>query len=152
MTREEFIKKYKNDCRYYFDGYYSDCIDDFLTNIYNDHEAQLKAKNEHLKEFKEAFELQKEAIQSMKQSFEELLKAKDEEIDRLKKINNELLYTPYKKMAREEIKAERKKARSIVAMLFWEWKRAQKWVGKNHFAVKGNEDAFKKAYVMLKEK
>ena len=48
MTREKFIKKYKNDCRYYFDGYYSDCIDDFLTNIYNDHEAQLKAKESDL--------------------------------------------------------------------------------------------------------
>ena len=54
MTREEFIKKYKNDCRYYFDGYYSDCIDDFLTNIYNDHEAQLKAKDERIKELEEA--------------------------------------------------------------------------------------------------
>ena len=48
MTREEFIKKYKNDCRYYFDGYYSDCIDDFLTNIFNDHETQLKAKDEEI--------------------------------------------------------------------------------------------------------
>ena len=54
MKREEFIKKYKNDCLYYFDGYYSDCIDDFLTNIYNDHEAQLKAKDEHIKELEEA--------------------------------------------------------------------------------------------------
>ena len=48
MTREQFIKKYKNDCHYYFDGYYSDCIDDFLTNIYNDHEAQLKSKDEEI--------------------------------------------------------------------------------------------------------
>ena len=54
MTREEFIKKYKNDCRYYFDVYYSDCIDESLTNIYNDHEAQLKAKDERIKELEEA--------------------------------------------------------------------------------------------------
>lgn len=54
MPREEFIKKYKNDCRYYFDGYYIGCIDDFLTNIYNDHEAQLKAKDERIKELEEA--------------------------------------------------------------------------------------------------
>ena len=52
MTRKEFIKKYKNDCRYYFDGYYRDCIDDFLTNIYNDNEAQLKAKDEEIKVLK----------------------------------------------------------------------------------------------------
>ena len=45
MTMEEFIKKYKNDCRYYFDGYYSDCIEDFLTNIYNDHEALQQPKS-----------------------------------------------------------------------------------------------------------
>lgn len=50
MTRKEFIKKYKNDCRYYFDGYYRDCIDDFLTNIYNDHEAQLKVKDKRIAE------------------------------------------------------------------------------------------------------
>ena len=44
-----------------------------------------------------------------------------------------------------------KKARSIVAMLFWEWKEAQKFAGKHHFTTKVNEDAFKKAYKMLKE-
>ena len=70
MTREEFIKKYKNDCRYYFDGYYSDCIDDFLTNIYNDHEAQLK--------------LASDVYSTDKMHMYQELKAKDEEIKKLK--------------------------------------------------------------------
>lgn len=37
-------------------------------------------------------------------------------------------------------------------MLFWEWKKSQRWFSKNHFAVKGNEDAFKKSYAILKDK
>lgn len=60
------------------------------------------------------------------QDAKEVIIKKDKEIERQKNINNELLYTPFKKMMREEINAERKKARSIVAMLFWEWKRKQR--------------------------
>ena len=86
MTREEFIKKYKNDCRYYFDGYYSDCIDDFLTNIYNDHEAQLKAKDEEIIALKAECEYdQRNAARSQRESVSLLdkIKFKDNEIDRL---------------------------------------------------------------------
>ena len=53
MTREEFIKKYEDDCSYYFDGYYSCCIDDFLTDIYNDFKAELRAKDEEIERLKE---------------------------------------------------------------------------------------------------
>ena len=53
MTREEFIKKYKNDCRYYFDGYYRDCVEYFLTKIYSDHEAEIKAKDKKIERLKE---------------------------------------------------------------------------------------------------
>ncbi|NCB03547.1 MAG: hypothetical protein EOM67_15555 [Spirochaetia bacterium] len=63
MTREEFIKKYKNDWLYYFDGYYSACIDDFLTNIYNDHEAQLKAKDEEIERLEEIINTSIEEIE-----------------------------------------------------------------------------------------
>lgn len=76
MTRKEFIKKYKNDCRYYFDGYYRDCIDDFLTNIYNDHEAQLKAKESDL----ERQDMIIKCLNIDLDNKEKLLKAKDEEI------------------------------------------------------------------------
>lgn len=72
MTREEFIKKYKNDCRYYFDGYYSGCIDDFLTKIYNDHEAQLK--------------LASDVYSTDKMHMYQELKAKDDEIRRLNNL------------------------------------------------------------------
>ena len=56
MTLENFIDKYKKDCNYYFDGYYSPCVDDFLTKIYSEHTVE----------------------------FNEVVKAKDEEIERLK--------------------------------------------------------------------
>ena len=87
MTREEFIKKYKNDCSYYFDSYYRDCIDDFLTNIYNYHEAQLKAKENDL-------ERQDMIIKCLSMDLdnkEKLLKAKDEEIKELGEIVQQYL-------------------------------------------------------------
>ena len=80
------------------------------------------------------------------------LKAKDEEIERLncrayhaEGYINDLHNHPKDKKFYDA------KTRSIVAMLFWEWKQSCKWAGKNHFSTKGNEDAFKKAYKMLKD-
>ena len=90
MTREEFIKKYKNDCLYYFDGYYSDCIDDFLTNIYNDHEAQLKAKESDL----ERQDMIIKCLNIDLDNKEKLLKVKDEEIEKLKLIVEEAIRKP----------------------------------------------------------
>ena len=90
MTREEFIKKYKNDCRYYFDGYYSDCIDDFLTNIYNDHEAQLKAKESDL----ERQDMIIKCLNIDLDNKEKLLKVKDKEIEKLKLIVEEAIRKP----------------------------------------------------------
>ena len=87
MTREEFIKKYKNDCCYYFDGYYRDCIDDFLTNIYNDHEAQLKAKESDL----ERQDMIIKCLNIDLDNKEKLLKAKDEEIKELGEIVQQYL-------------------------------------------------------------
>ena len=80
MTREEFIKKYKNDCHYYFDGYYRDCIDDFLTNIYNEHEAQLKAKDIAIELLANACKLGLET----QDKYRIIIKAKDEEIERIR--------------------------------------------------------------------
>ena len=105
MTREEFIKKYKNDCSYYFDSYYRDCIDDFLTNIYNYHEAQLKAKENDL-------ERQDMIIKCLSMDLdnkEKLLKAKDEEIKELGEIVQQYLipsknYDAIIKAKDEEIK------------------------------------------------
>ena len=130
MTREEFIKKYKNDCRYYFDGYYSDCIDDFLTNIYNDHEAQLKAKDKRIAE---------------------LEKNNTNLINDVIVLDNDL---------HRFLSIERKKTRSIVAMLFWEWRKDKRiYENANKYTketaelyVNCSELSFKKAYAMLKGK
>ena len=133
MTREEFIKKYKNDCRYYFDGYYSDCIDDFLTNIYNDHEAQLKAKENHIVELNK------------------MVMEKNEIIDVLHISSSGFndLYDDYRKLSRK-----------IVAMLFWEWKKTTRLTegetmdeyddGYDCGCVAQAEQLFKKSYAMLK--
>ena len=133
MTREEFIKKYKNDCSYYFDGYYSDCIDDFLTNIYDEHEAQLKVKENHIVELNK------------------MVKAKDEQIEILQISSHgfECLYDDYKMLSHK-----------IVAMLFWDMKKYDRYSkvinvqdyvnNKNKFFAL--ELVFKKAYAMLKDK
>ena len=99
-----------------------------------------------------------EVVDKIFDNLEAKLKAKDEEIERLKEKYNEILYTPYKKMAREELKAERKKTRSIVAMLFWDMKKYDRYSkvnnvqdyvnNKNKFFVL--ELVFKKAYKMIK--
>jgi hypothetical protein len=36
MTKKEFFKKYKEKLAYICDGYYRDCIDELLEQIYND--------------------------------------------------------------------------------------------------------------------
>ena len=92
------------------------------------------------------------------------LKAKDKEIERMKEKYNEILYSPYKKMAREELKSERKKTRYIVAISFWEWRKWQRrykeeWItDRNKRALSlysmascTAENLFKKTYAMLKD-
>ena len=137
MTREEALEKLSNIERVegnWVIGYYLVPTEELIDQIYNDHEAQLK--------------LASDVYSTDKMHMYQELKAKDEEIERLK--------------AKHEIQLNHRKAqsarlrrynpsRSIVAMLFWEWKKSQRWAGKNHFASKGNEDAFKKAYKILKE-
>ena len=54
MKKEDFIRKHDDACCYYFDGYYSSCIEEFLGEIYDDFEAEIKAKEERIKELEEA--------------------------------------------------------------------------------------------------
>ena len=77
--------------------------------------------------------------------FEQKIKAKDKEIERLncRAYHAEGYISDLHNHPKDK-KFYDAKARSIVAMLFWEWKKSQRWGSKNHFAVKGNEDAFKK--------
>ena len=145
MTREEALKLLGGVLQGYL-------LKDDINQIYNDHEAQLK--------------LASDVYSTDKMHMYQELKAKDEEIRRLNNLYADTikelgkLDDAYSKVAYdfesavmeiERLKIETKKARSIVAMLFWEWKKSQRWAGKNHFASKGNEDAFKKAYKMLKD-
>ena len=87
MTREEACKKAQIID---FQGGYTIAL---VTGIYNDHEAQLKAK--------------------------------DEEIERLKGKTQilEVLVDNTKDIIEAQTRMCKTKARSIVAMLFWEWKK-----------------------------
>lgn len=147
-------------------------VDIVLNQIYNDHEAQIKAKDSITQDIKEAYEFKSIAYDLLL----EAIKAKDEEIIELNHTVSGLneMYLE----AKEEIERlinkvvvldndldrfvsiERNKARSIVAMLFWNMKKASliKSTGYQYSDgwQKGEElmasKIFKKAYAMLKDK
>jgi len=86
---------------------------------------------------------------------EEQLNAKDEEIEKLKKERNHF-HDKYIEVGQSILDwATDKKARSIVAMLFWEWRKAKE----NYNAlyqydkgiVEGMRYSFQKAYEMIKD-
>lgn len=82
---------------------------------------------------------------------EEQLKAKDEEIEREHNLNLVLLNA----FANEEIK-KKSKARSIVAMLFWEWRKYNSnFKNEENGFIQGRasktKELFYKSYKMLKE-
>ena len=55
LTREQFVKKYKPDCNYYFDGYYNGCEIEFLNKIYDSFEEAMKPKTCELCAYCEPF-------------------------------------------------------------------------------------------------
>lgn len=79
----------------------------------SEHEAQLKAKDE-------AFNLLAETV------YMKAIREKDEEIERLKEDYEKRLDKWRSKIWNMPYYAETKTARSIVAMLFWEWKEAKR--------------------------
>ena len=89
-------------------------------------------------------------IQTKFEQMEAQLKAKDEEIERLKADCEVRLDTWRSKIWNMPYYAETKKARSIVAMLFWEWKDTKDCTD-DEIVVSFSEDVFLKAYKMLKE-
>ena len=107
MTREEAHKYVLDNCGYVHK--------EFIEQIFNDHEAQIKAKNE--------------------------------EVERLKKEDKKTIGGLGGLIA--ENMREAKKARSIVAMLFWESKRYTR-IG---LTLNSNSmyRAFNRAYKMLKD-
>ena len=63
LTREQFVKKYKPDCNYYFDGYYNGCEIEFLNKIYDSFEEAMKAKDEEIERLKKAIDTSIEEIE-----------------------------------------------------------------------------------------
>ena len=129
-----------------------------IDQIFNDHEAQLKAKENDL----ERQDMIIKCLSMDLDSKEKQLKAKDEEIKDLgcriyhaEGYINDLHNNPKDK------KFYDKKARSIVAMLFWEWRKHKRMYELTKFvsslAITHLNNAtlskliFQKAYAMLKD-
>lgn len=92
MTREEkdeylkSIQQCKIDCAGDIDGFTKWEVEKLLNEIFDDHEAQLKAKDKRIEEYKEAYKLQKEAYYLAVSAYEEIIKTKEEIIEKLKMI------------------------------------------------------------------
>ena len=120
--------------------------DEVIDQIFDEHEAQLKAKDEEIKELGEI--VQQYLIPS--KNYDAIIKAKDEEIVRLKL-----------ELFRSSPKIANKKTRSIVAMLFWEWRKHKRMYELTKFgsylAITHLNNAtlskliFQQAYKMLKD-
>ena len=103
------------------------------------YEAQLKAKDEEIKELGEI--VQQYLIPS--KNYDAIIRDKDEEIVKLKL-----------ELFRSSPKIANKKTRSIVAMLFWEYKKLR-YTSDGYFhsdeEIENAYYTFKKAYKMLKD-
>ena len=130
--------------------------DEVIDQIFDEHEAQLKAKDERVAELEKECEFdQRNASTSQKEcvSLFEQLKVKDEEIKNLGEVIQQYLIPS--KNYETQLREERKKARSIVAMLFWEMKLALKDSNNSALPIfmgRANQSfyLYKKAYAMLK--
>ena len=102
----------------------------------------------------------KDIINQIYDEHEAKLKAKDEEIANLGELVQAYLIPSRNYEA--EIRAERKKTRSIVAALFWEWRKAIRVADENtlyvdrysdadYWYLRAKEEAFKQAHQMLKD-
>ena len=115
MTRADIVRNIINDDGYYYTKH---SVLEIVNVIFDEHEAQLKAKDEEIK-----------GLGCRAYHAEGYI--------------SDLHNNPKDK------KFYDKKARSIVAMLFWEWRKWKRWVGKTHADV--HRVVFEKAYAMLKD-
>ena len=136
MTREtikEYILQIKSQdgTEALYNRWEPDILVEVINEIFNDHEAQLKAKDEEIKELECRTYHAEGCISDLHNS------------PKVKKFYD-------------------KKARSIVAMLFWEWKKSIRESGDNTFYndefddgnywfVNAKEQSFKQAYKILKD-
>lgn len=139
MTREEYKKEIFNE-------YSSTKVYKSAKKYIKSLEAQLKAKESDL----ERQDMIIKCLSMDLDSKEKLLKAKDEEIKVLEcRAYHAEGYISDLHNNPKDKKFYDKKARSIVAMLFWEWRKWKRWVGKTHADV--HRVVFEKAYAMLKD-
>lgn len=134
--------------------YKGESVIEILEILFTDHEAQLKAKDEEIKELGEI--IQQYLIPS--KNYDAIIKAKDDEIERLKGKTQilEVLVDNTKDIIEAQTRMCRTKARSIVAMLFWEWRNSEariyatniKWNTGRAFQ---SQILFEAAYKILKE-
>lgn len=90
--------------------------------LIEEYEAIVKAKDEEIAELKWDFETQKKSAMEMY--------CKNENIDMLKESESHFFHALIDERQQrlslfDCLKKERKKARSIVAMLFWEWRKSE---------------------------
>ena len=111
--------------------------------IYTDEENKT---NEAIAELKECCEIYSENFKTFKKAHEAELKAKDEEIERLKRD-----LTAFSMLLDEPTDT---KARSIVAMLFKHWKHYSRIRCRMYSddTIQTSKTLYKKAYAMLKDK
>lgn len=118
-------------------------------------------EEQHSKWINHIFYLIKQQANQIFDEHEAHLKAKDEEIKELKdqlSTTHNIMYLNgysdaidcYDTFGKFNIRSKpNAKARSIVAMLFWEWRKWKRWVGGAHADV--HRVVFEKAYAMLKD-
>ena len=167
MTREEkreyLLKQFtKNKLSIYLDGF-DDGFDCTYDAVKKDFEQELKAKDEEIVALKAECEYdQRNAARSQRESVSLLdrLKAKDEEIKGLGcRIYHAEGYISDLHNNLKDKKFYDKKARSIVAMLFWDMKKYDRYSKVNNVQDYVNnknkfyalESVFKKSYKMLKD-
>jgi len=105
MTRQEALTR---------DGILPYLREVLINEIFDEHEAQLRAKDDAIELLESMCNLGLET----QDKYIRIVKAKDEEIKRLEQQSSDLFLTYLLDEKRQDAKA-----RSIVAMLFWEWKR-----------------------------
>lgn len=80
----KFFAKFKNQ-------YEANDFIMYYDSIFNYFESQINSKNELIKEYRESYELKKDSMKSMKEAYEEIIRNKNEEIERLYTENKKFM-------------------------------------------------------------
>ena len=152
---EKFVEDYGTTGEHFYKCH---TIDDLLDKIFDDHEAQLKAKDEKLQQINGAYA---EVVLDFESAVMEIERLKAQ----LSSVHN-LMYRNgysdaidcYDTFGKFNTKHKpNAKSRSIVAMLFWEWRKYNSnFKNEENSFIQGRasktKELFYKAHKMLKEK